>query len=144
MAKPITPVETRFFNKFTIDPASGCWIWVGASNGVGYGKISVGGQGQEYAHRVSYEIHCGPIPDGMQIDHLCRNPSCVNPNHLEPVTNRENTRRGLISQLRPPRARCGRGHDLSVTAYRDSQGHTQCRECLHIRQRAYHQRKKER
>lgn len=71
------------------EPNSGCWLWSGADNGVGYGKFR-----GRYAHRISWEMHKGPIPDGMHIDHLCRVRCCVNPEHLEPVTNRENARRG--------------------------------------------------
>lgn len=72
----------------------GCWIWKNSPAGNGYGRISVNNTLQ-YAHRVSYELHIGPIPDGLTIDHLCRVQMCVNPAHLEPVTLAENTRREL-------------------------------------------------
>lgn len=77
-----------------------CWLWMGSLDGHGYGQIQTGRvsvnghHAPDKAHRVSYELHVGPIPEGLQLDHLCRNPSCVNPKHLEPVTNQENTQRG--------------------------------------------------
>lgn len=70
----------------------GCWLWEGALRG-GYGRVKLDGRTQA-AHRASYELHVGPIPSGLVLDHLCRNRSCVNPAHLEPVTTEENIRRG--------------------------------------------------
>jgi len=140
MAKAPTHPASRLFEKIIPEPNSGCWLWAGSVNGDGYGKIFAFG-GPRYAHRVSYEIHKGPIPQGMQIDHLCRNPACVNPDHLEAVSNRENTLRGRAGLLRPARDRCRRGHDLRETKYMDSRGTTQCKVCLYMRQKAYHQRK---
>lgn len=72
--------------------ADGCWIWQGAPAKTGYGRMSVGNQLQ-YVHRLSYEVHVGPVPEGLTIDHLCRVRLCCNPEHLEPVTRAENTRR---------------------------------------------------
>lgn len=72
---------------------TGCWIWVGRLNRNGYGRICLGGR-EPMAHRVSYELHVGPIPDGLVLDHLCRVRCCVNPFHLEPVTVQVNTLRG--------------------------------------------------
>ena len=74
---------------------SGCWLWTGKPAKNGYGVISVNNT-DRYAHRLSYELHIGPIPDGLTIDHLCMVRLCVNPEHLEPVTRSENTRRELI------------------------------------------------
>lgn len=77
---------------------SGCWVWSGSPSTRGYGKITVAGT-IFYAHRFMYELHVGPIPDGLYIDHLCRNKMCVNPDHLEPVTHRENLMRGVGVKL---------------------------------------------
>jgi hypothetical protein len=73
-----------------------CWVWLGAPTSTGYGSVSIGNVTYR-AHRVSYQIHIGPIPDGLQLDHVCRNRICVRPSHLEPVTNQENAERSPIA-----------------------------------------------
>lgn len=75
-----------------------CRIWQLAKDDDGYGKVTSQGR-RTLAHRVAYEHGRGPIPEGLQIDHLCRQPSCVNPDHLEAVTSAENVRRGLRTKL---------------------------------------------
>jgi hypothetical protein len=81
---------------YIIDEVTGCWIWQRAKDQNGYGMIGANGK---RAHRAYYEANKGPISEGMQLDHLCRNHSCVNPDHLEPVTNSENQRRGAKAKL---------------------------------------------
>lgn len=76
---------------------NGCWIWWGKPDAGGYGRLSINHR-DAYAHRASYEHHVGPIPDGLTIDHLCRNRKCINPAHLEPVTLSENSRRANVAR----------------------------------------------
>lgn len=91
---------------------SGCWLWIGQSHSGGYGVLGKG-KGREYAHRISYRIFKGMIPKGLTIDHLCRVRCCVNPEHLEAVTSRENTLRGeSISALHKRKSHCKYGHEL--------------------------------
>jgi transcriptional regulator with XRE-family HTH domain len=88
---PARPLGERLAEKISVD-ANGCWIWRGRINGFGYGEIKYR-ERRLKAHRVSYEHHIGPIPDGLDLDHLCRVRPCINPEHLEPVTRRENIQR---------------------------------------------------
>jgi hypothetical protein len=83
----------RVSNKILIEPNSGCWLWTAALSQAGYGRIFFDGENR-MAPRVVYELLKGPIPEKLFLDHLCRTRCCVNPNHLEPVTNRENCLRG--------------------------------------------------
>lgn len=99
----VTP-EMRFWSKVkkSLDP-NGCWEWTGATSAGGYGQMGLERK-IVYTHRFSYEFHKGPIPEGMSLDHLCRNTKCCNPDHLEPVTHKENIRRAL------EQTHCLRGH----------------------------------
>lgn len=104
---------------------AGCILWTGPDNGVGYGRIRFQGR-LTYTHRLSYELAVGPIPDGMEIDHLCRNPACLRPDHLEAVTHQENIQRGIRS-MRPT---CPYGHLFTEeNTHRTKDGHRQCRTC---------------
>ena len=109
-----------------------CWIWQGAENGDGYGRISVHNNSRR-AHRVSYESFVGPVPAGLVIDHLCRQRMCVNPAHLEPVTNGENVRRGALADLsyrRDTITHCPQGHEYTTSnSYICKRGKRQCRTC---------------
>lgn len=92
------------------EPMSGCWIWLGPDAGAGYGAIQINGK-TFGAHRVVYEMEIGPIPEGLVIDHLCRNRICVNPSHLEPVTFGENVLRGNSpTAINARKVECKRGH----------------------------------
>ena len=93
-----------------------CWIWLGAmsSTPTDYGQVQWRGK-HAPAHRVVYEILVGPIPDGLTLDHLCRNHSCVNPKHLEPVTMRENTLRGVgPTAVNARKTHCHNGHEFTL------------------------------
>lgn len=136
-----TPVIVRFWAKVEI--TLGCWIWHGERDKAGYGKLRRGAPTfrKEMAHRLAYELFVGLIPEGLTLDHLCRNTSCVNPDHLEPVTIRENTLRGTNPIAQNARkTHCVRGHRFSPenTAYVLDGTERRCRECMRIRDRIYH------
>src|SRR5258706_12037463 len=99
----------RFWAKVDVRGPDECWAWT-AGTVCGYGSFSVPGPRTVRAHRWIYEQVNGPIPDGLQIDHLCRNSLCVNPTHLEAVTGKENAQRGLCGRLK---THCKHGHPLS-------------------------------
>lgn len=82
------------------DPMRDCWEWIGARTGCGYGALKILGR-MQLAHRYSYAMGFGDVPSGKQIDHLCRNRSCVNPAHLEAVDPGENVSRGMLGAMRP-------------------------------------------
>lgn len=108
--------------------SSGCWLWIGAQNAAGYGIVTVNGRTLK-AHRVSYEVHVGPIPEGLHIDHLCRVRNCVNPEHLEPVTLAENNRRAAAAQTH-----CIHGHEFTPeNTLTSKRGHRFCRSCARAR-----------
>jgi len=128
-------VADRFWEKTQPCPMSGCWLWVGSWTGAGYGNAWSEGKAGVLCHRIFYEALVGPIPHGLQLDHLCRVTCCVNPAHLEPVTNWENTLRGdnNIAKL-AKKTHCPKGHpyDEKNTRRRD-RGGRECRRCAVIR-----------
>lgn len=96
-----------------VDKSDECWIWLGAKAAGGYGRVVVDGR-YWMAHRFAYVDMVGPIPEGLELDHLCRVRDCVNPSHLEPVTHWENVRRGDGPVARNARkTECLNGHPLS-------------------------------
>ena len=126
MGAPARPLAERIQEKIEVDPASGCWLWTGSLGGGGYASISIGKRGRALVHRLSYEMHKGPIPEGLQIDHLCRVRRCVNPDHLEPVTHAQNARRGSLAT----KTHCKNGHEYTPENTRISKdGSRHCRAC---------------
>lgn len=110
----------------------GCWEYTGARRN-GYGAVGVDDR-TVYVHRYVYERLVGPIPPGLVLDHLCRNRACFNPAHLEPVTQRENCRRGERAGQRV--SRCKHGHSYTDdNTYTNPQGYRCCRQCRRDRER---------
>lgn len=110
------------------DRSGDCWLWTGFLDRYGYGQISVNNH-REKAHRVAYATLVGPIPAGLVSDHTCRVRHCVNPAHLEPVTQAENMRRGVAHNS--TKAHCPKGHPYNEanTYVRPGGGRRDCREC---------------
>lgn len=130
LRESLTPIE-RVMAKVAKGP--GCWEWQGFRNELGYG-IAFVGKKRRRAHRVVYELLVGPIPDGLVLDHLYRNTPCVNPAHLEPVTQRENIRRAVWvvrKERAAARTHCNRGHELTPenTYIVAKTGRRKCRKC---------------
>ncbi len=123
-------MRERFIAKFTVNPKSGCWEWQANTTPNGYGLVKLDGRNQ-MAHRVAYELFVGPIPDGLEIDHLCRVRNCVNPEHLEPVTGRENKLRGLtVNAANAAKTHCIHGHEFTpANTGTDSRGRRECKAC---------------
>lgn len=136
----MTTLDTRFWAKVDRRGETGCWEWTAAKDRHGYGVIGRGTreEGVARAHRVSYELNVGPIPEGLVIDHLCRNRGCVNPAHLEVVSLGENTARGeshaRLRDVMDARTHCKHGHEFTEqNTRRDARtGGKRCRECARI------------
>jgi hypothetical protein len=123
------PIEHRFISKISIGHPSGCWLWQAHINYLGYGAMRKDSQ-MVGAHRVSYEIFKGPIPHGHEIDHLCRVRNCVNPNHLEAVTKRENISRSEgVSVQNARKTFCKYGHELTEENVYHRKDGRQCKIC---------------
>jgi hypothetical protein len=139
--------EERFWRRVKRGTPSECWEWLGAKLHRGHGifhyTLIPGQHQQTTAHRFAYERLVGAIPEGLQLDHLCRNPGCVNPAHLEPVTGRENVLRGVgPTAINARKTHCIHGHEFTPeNTYRSKKGGRECRACLSIRQAAYYRRK---
>lgn len=116
-----------------------CWVWTGCKNpDRPYGRFGVGDGSNRsvLAHRWSYEDEYGPIPEGLDIDHLCRNVSCVRPSHLEAVTHLVNVRRGVSGDRQRAKTHCPQGHEYNEqNTYRFGPGYRSCRACHRERKR---------
>lgn len=107
------PFEERFWARVERRGPEECWPWLSTRTSNGYGSCRPlsGEDTKTTAHRVAYELTRGPIPEGMELDHLCRNRACVNPAHMEPVSHQQNCKRGVWA--RPRKTHCVNGHELS-------------------------------
>lgn len=124
----------KVLSSFTVQD-DGCWRWDRARNRHGYGVVTIRSEGRKTsttAHRLVYELLAGPIPPGLQLDHLCRNPTCVNPAHLEPVTNGVNHRRAIDA-----RGTFLCGHPLTPENTNLVSGYRRCATCRREQNTAY-------
>jgi hypothetical protein len=142
---PPRPPVDRFAEKIALTD-TGCIEWIAGGYGMFFIDWAGGRNLRVLAHRWSYEYHVGPIPDGLTIDHLCRNPACVNPDHLEPVTHRENVLRGTSrAAIHAAKTECVNGHPFSGDnlILRGNGRWRDCRECTRAKhRRRYHRLKK--
>lgn len=148
-------MSDRFWDK--VEKTDECWVWTAAKT-AGYGRFWQDGK-MLNAHRVAYEMLVGPIPDGLQLDHLCRNRACVRPDHLEVVTQQENISRGDVGRHgnnanagsnNREKTHCARGHEYTPeNTYLTKQGpdgrqrHRNCRECQREANRRSYWKKKD-
>src|SRR2546427_3190282 len=129
-ARPGASLRERIENLSMPVPESGCWLWTASVNNKGYAYITIDGR-RRLGHRIAYELWKGDIPEGLELDHLCRVPSCVNPDHLQPVSHRDNVLAGKSPTAGyAQQTRCKNGHpyDLFNTRVR-KYGGRDCRAC---------------
>lgn len=138
-------IET-FWSRVSAGPEDACWPWRGALAANGYGRFAPRVDGRPFrvqAHRLAYELTFGPIPDGLVIDHLCRNRACANPTHMEPVSPRTNVLRGVgVASKNSAKTHCVDGHAFGPeNTYVTPNGRRMCRECQRRRNRAHYARR---
>lgn len=133
-------IQTRFFKKIEYSNHfdDDCWYWTSTNHKDGYGQFKLNSKSC-LAHRISYELFRGKIPIGLQLDHLCRNRKCVNPNHLEIVSNRENVLRGVsVCAINYKKTHCKHGHKFDEkNTYFNKNKNRRCRFCVMISQRKH-------
>ena len=131
-------VPAEVLDRVSID----CWIWTGTILDNGYGQVRLDGR-RWLVHRLFYESFIGPIPEGMQLDHLCRVRACVNPNHLEPVTGRENLMRGRTkAAMNATKTHCIHGHPFNEANTYRWRGGRGCRICRNANAKKSHAKRR--
>lgn len=138
-----TPKE-RFMEKVN-KVEGGCWEWIGAKMPAGYGRFGYTENdvlNNDYAHRISYSFFKGKLKEGLVIDHICRNKSCVNPDHLEQVTQKENLNRSglVVSTIAGRKTHCKHGHPFDEENTYHWNGERRCRACGRMRKRRDHKK----
>ena len=138
--KQISSVQERFEQKIKVDPISGCHVWTGYKDKKGYSFFRVSTSLTMRGHKFSFLQAKGEIPKGLEIDHLCRNRGCVNPDHLEAVTHRVNVERGFgVGVINAAKMHCPIGHELT-----GDKGKRRCKICTNeVARKNYHKRKKD-
>lgn len=125
----------RFWSKVAVGSPDECWEWLGSRSDRGYGRFWL--DRVRWAHQVAYEATIGPIPEGLELDHLCRNHGCVNPSHLEAVTHQENAARARLARMQA-QTHCIRGHEFTPENTKvEANGSRRCRRCSAERSRRY-------
>lgn len=139
--KPTTPAIDRVLDRIVLS-GTGCWLYTGLINQSGYGLVGVGprGAGMQRAHRATYEHFVGAVPDGLDLDHLCRVRRCCNPFHLEPVTRAVNIQRGL---RKTEQTHCVQGHEFTPENTKQTAKQRICLACSRARSRDYMRRKRQ-
>lgn len=133
----------RFLAGFELNEATGCWTWIKGRNQRGYGKFAVTPSDQWYAHRFAYVWFVGPIEIGKQVDHICQNPSCVNPLHLQLLSPKDNNAKSNSpSAKNKKKTHCIHGHEFSKENTFYVENRRQCKVCSILRKRKYRQNKR--